>query len=175
METSDNEQITIYFDVFRTRQYFYSPLLAKYYRDPFQNISSRVTIGAGIGYHVIDTSKTNWDITVGPAFQSTRFVSVESGKDSSESTPALFANTSFDTELTKKLDLIAVYNFNIVNEESGRYSHHAIATMKAEVTDLLNFDISFVWDRTEKPKLRADGTLPKQNDFQLIFGVEVDF
>ena len=165
----------IFFDVFKTRKYFLRPIFGEYFRDPFSNIKSRVTVGTGMGYHIIDTSKTNWDITVGPAFQSTRFVSVESGKDSSESTPALFANTSFDTELTKKLDFIAVYNFNIVNEESGRYSHHTIATMEAEVSDLLDFEISFVWDRTEKPKLRADGTLPKQNDFQLIFGVEVDF
>ena len=38
-----------------------------------------------------------------------------------------------------------------------------------------DFDISFVWDRTQQPHARADGTIPKKDDFKLIFAVGVDF
>ena len=114
-------------------------------------------------------------MTAGLAYQLTRFVSVEPGQDSTASTPALVVGTFFDRELTKRLDLIANYSFNIVNEESGQYTHHAIATLETEMTAWLDFDISLVWDRTQLPQTRADGTIPKKDDFQLIFAVGVDF
>jgi hypothetical protein len=175
VDTVDNQRASAYFDIFKTRKYFLRPVFAEYFRDPFQNTESRVTIGSGIGYHIIDTSKTTWDITPGLAFRRTRFVSVEPGEDASVSTPAFVMGTFFEHELTKRLDLNAKYSFYIVNEESGLYTHHAIATLEAEITDLLDFDISFVWDRTQNPQPRADGTIPEKDDFQLIFAVGVDF
>ena len=175
VDTVDNQRAKGFFDIFKTKKYYIRPIFAEYFRDPFQNIESRGTVGAGIGYHIIDTPKTTWDVTPGLAYQYTRFVSVEPGENSTASTPALVVGTYFDRELTKRLDLTAQYNFNIVNEESGLYTHHAIATLEAEITDLLDFDISFVWDRTEKPQARADGTIPEKDDFQLIFAVGVDF
>ena len=174
-ETADSQRITAYFDIFKTRDFFFRVVHAEYYRDPFQNIQYRGTVGAGVGYHLIDTSKTNWDIKAGPAYQFTRFESVELGQDLTESTPAFSAGTSFDTELTDKIDLIANYNFNIVNDDSGRYMHHVIMTLETEITDLLDFDVSCIWEHTQKPALRSDGTIPKKDDFQLIFSVIIDF
>ena len=83
--------------------------------------------------------------------------------------------TAFDTELTKKLDFIAKYEIQIVNQESGSFIHHFITTLETELTKWLDFDISFVWDRTKDPIPRADGTVPEQDDFQLIFSLGVDF
>lgn len=175
VDTADNQRVNSYFDMFKTRKYFFRPVFGEYYRDPFQNIENRTTIGAGVGYHIIDTSKTTWDVTAGPAYQYTQFTSVEPGQSSSESTPALVVGTYYERELTSTLDLIGNYKFNIVNKESGRYTHHAIATLEVELTDLLDFDISVVWDRTQNPRPRTDGSTPKQDDFQTIFGVGVDF
>ena len=83
--------------------------------------------------------------------------------------------TFYDTALTKLVDFNGRYNFSIVNEESGTYTHHAIATFEIELTSILDFDISFVWDRTQDPQTRADGSVPKQDDFQLLltFGVDI--
>jgi len=151
------------------------PVFAEYFRDPISNIQRRVTLGTGIGYHIIDTSKTKWDATAGPAYQNTVFISVEAGEEPNESTPAFVFATAFDTELTKRLDFIAKYNFQLVNQESGSYIHHFMTTLETELTKWLDFDISFVWDRTQDPTPRADGTIPEQNDFQLIFSLGVDF
>ncbi len=175
VETVNNQRVNTYFDIFKTRKYFFRPIFGEYYRDPFKNINSRVTVGAGMGYHIIDTSKTEWDVSGGPAYQRTRFDSVQVGQDSSESTAALVAGTYFNTELTKTVDFDFRYELQIVNEASGTYTHHLVAGLETELTSWLDFDVSFVWDRTEDPQPNADGTVPKQDDFYLIFSLGIDF
>lgn len=173
-QTVDNQRVSATFDVFRTRKYFLRPVFGEYFRDPFSNISSRVTVGAGMGYHIIDTSETEWDVSGGPAYQHTRFDSVETGQNESESTPSLVIGTSFNTELTRTVDFDFRYNFQIVNEASGTYSHHLVTGFSTELTGWLDFDVSFVWDRIQDPQASADGTVPKQNDYYFIFGLGIE-
>jgi hypothetical protein len=65
----------------------------------------------------------------------------------------------------------ALYKFNIVNQESGTYTHHARATLEIELTRRLDLDISLVWDRIEDPKPEDDGRVPDQDDFYFFFGI----
>jgi putative salt-induced outer membrane protein YdiY len=174
-QTVNNHRLDGYFDIFKTRKYYLRPVFAEYYRDPFLNIQYRISFGTGIGYHIINTPKTTWDLTGGPAYQETQFISVQAGQSDNESTPALVVSTSYDTELTRKIDLKAGYTFYIVNQASGSYTHHIITTLETELTKRFDFDISFVWDRTKDPTPNADGTIPKSNDFQLIFSIGIDF
>jgi len=62
-----------------------------------------------------------------------------------------------------------------VNKASGSYIHHAMATFEDELTSWLNLDLSLVWDRTENPMPSADGTIPKQNDYKLMFSLGVEY
>ena len=174
-ETVDNQRLNTYFDIFRTRKYYLRPFFGEYYRDPFTNIKNRVTVGAGMGYHIIDTSKTEWEVAGGPAYQRTQFDSVEAGEGSSESTAAFVAQTHFNTELTKTVDFDFLYNFQILNGASGTYNHHMVAGFETELTRWLDLDISFVWDRILDPQPDADGTEPKQDDFYLIVGLGIEF
>lgn len=175
VDTVDNQRLNSYFDWFKTRKYFFRVIFGEYYRDPFQNIQNRITVGTGIGYNLIDTSRITWDVSAGPAYQATRFSSVEPGQRSSESTPAFVAGTYYKNELTNWLDFIGQYSFNIVNEKSGSYTHHAIVTFETEITDVLDFDVSLVWDRTQTPRPKTDGTVPDKDDYKTIFGIGVDF
>jgi len=174
-ENIDNQRLNAYFDIFKTRKYYLRPFFGEYYRDPFTNIKNRVTVGAGMGYDIIDTSKTEWDVGGGPAYQRTQFDSVEAGEGSSESTAAFVAQTHFNTELTKTVDFDFLYNFQILNEASGTYTHHMVAAFETELTRWLDLDISFVWDRIQDPQPNADGTEPKQDDFYLIVGLGIEF
>jgi len=174
LQTVNNHRLNTFFDIFAAKEYFWRPVFYEYYRDPFQNINSRNTIGTGAGYHIIDTPKTTWDISGGPAFRATRYVSVEPGDSDSVDTPALVASTFYDTPLTKTIDFNVRYNLSIVNQESGTYTHHAIATFETEVTSILDFDVSIIWDRIQDPQARADGSVPKQDDFQLLLTLGVD-
>lgn len=173
-EIANNHRGNTYFDLFAAKEYFWRPIFAEYYRDPFQNLDNRTTIGVGAGYHIIDTPKTTWDVSGGPAYRWTQYVSVQPPDEREVTTPALVASTVYDTKLTDNLDFNGQYAFSIVNEESGTYTHHAIATFEIELTEILDFDVSFVWDRTENPQTRADGTTPKQDDFQLLLTLGVD-
>lgn len=175
VDTIDNNRLNAYIDVFKTRKYFWRPVFGEYFRDPFQNIERRYTIGTGIGYHIINTAKTEWDATVGVAYQSTQFISVEPGEDLNTSTPVLAISTLFETELTKKIDFTINYAFNIVNEQSGSYTHHSVTTLETELTSWLDFDISFVWDRVKNPTTRADGTVPKPDDYRLTFSLGIEY
>ena len=41
------------------------------------------------------------------------------------------------------------------------------------VTTLLYTNMSFLYLRTEQPFPRSDGTVPKKNDYQIVFGISV--
>ena len=73
------------------------------------------------------------------------------------------------------MDFDFIYNLQIVNERSGSYNHHLVAAIETEITSYLDFDVSFVWDRTQTPQPDADGMVPEQDDYYLIFSVGIDF
>jgi len=173
-QTVNNHRLNTFVDMFVAKVYFFRPVFAEYFKDPFQNIDYRVTVGIGAGYHLIDTPKTTWDVYGGPGYRRTRYVSVEPGDSEEVSTPALVLGTFYDTTLTKTVDFNGKYDISIVNKESGTFTQHAIATFEIELTSVLDFDVSFVWDRTQDPQVRSDGTTPKQDDFQLLLTLGVD-
>ncbi len=148
---ADNQRANVGWDRFLSKRFYITPAYGEWYRDPFVNIDSRWTIGAGAGYEIIDTSKITWDVNAGLAYQTTSFVSVEEGEDDSASTPALRLGTSYDHELTKWMDFLFDYDFMIVNEQSGTYTHHLETGLEFDLTRLLDFDITFIWDRIQNP------------------------
>ena len=44
-----------------------------------------------------------------------------------------------------------------------------------ELTDVLDFEITFFWDKVNNPLLDIDGVLLEKNDFRLAFGLGVSF
>jgi len=173
--TAENIRINAFVDVFRSRQFYLRPISVEYFRDPFQNIGNQYTIGTGIGYKLIDTSRTEWSVDTGVAYQNTQFESVEPGEDKNISTPAFVAGTFYETEITKKIDFTGDYSFRLLNKESGTYTHHAVATISTELVSWLDFDISLVWDRTRDPTPNADGTVPEQDDYKLMFSLGIEY
>ncbi len=170
-ETANSQRVNSTFDVFQTRRLFWQPFIGEYYRDPFLNINSRYTLGVGAGYVLIDSAKTDWSINGGPTYQITEFDTVEAGNEDEVSTATLLLGTKFNTEIGKSTDFIYEYSFNILDEASGLYTHHMIATFENEFVTDFDFDISLVWDRVEKPAKKADGSVPEQDDFRLLVGV----
>jgi len=171
VETSNSQRANTYFDIFSTQRFYWRPIFVEYYRDPFANIAHRGTIGTGGGYTIIDTARTEWLISPGVAYIYTQYDSVEQGEDDSASTPALVISTEFDTELTKRTDFNLYYSFNVVNEESGSYTHHTKASLEIELTGMLDLDLSLIWDRIQDPAPDENGIVPEQDDFGLYCGL----
>lgn len=174
-DTADNNRLNSFIDVFQTRRFFWRPVFLEYFRDPFQNIQSQSTLGAGLGYQLIDTKKTELNLTTGPAYQETRFDSVVAGEDKETSTPALVTSASYETALTKRIDFDFTYSFKLVNESSGTYTHHTVTSFETELTSWLDFDISFIWDYVRDPTPNSDGTLPESDDYKLTFSLGIEY
>ncbi len=172
--TGNSQKASSYYDIFSTRRFFWRPVIANYFRDTFANIDHRGTIGAGLGYTIIDTPKTEWLVSPGIAYQGTRYVSVESGEDDTVSTPAFLFSTEYDTDITKQIDFVLKYNFSVVNEKSGTYSHNASAVFEIELTGMLDLDLSLVWDRIQDPQPDSDGNVPEQDDLYFFCGLSFD-
>jgi len=174
-ENVDNQRVNGTFNYFLTRRLFLAAPLAEYYRDPFQNIGQQFTVGAGAGYYLIDRPKIEWQVLGGPAYQATRFATVEAGSEPDSQTPALLLRSTFEMELTKRIDLELEYQAIVTSEAAGRLTTHATATLEINLTRRLDLDVSFIWDHTEDPPVGAGGVEPKQNDFRMNLSLGVKF
>ena len=174
-ETTNNHRITQTFDIFFTDKMFFTPLFSQYYRDKYQNIQNRYTVGVGAGFMLIDNDKIEWEVSGGPAYLYTEFDTVAAGRDSSSKSPALVLSTSYDMELTQRIDYILDYEMTWSNKETGSYKHHMVTGFENEFTEWFDFDITLIWDYTEYPEPNADQSVPKQSDLQLLFSLGVDF
>jgi hypothetical protein len=174
VETADNQRVNGSFDMFLTHRLFVRPVSGEYYQDKFQNIQHQGTAGVAMGYTLIDNNKTEWDIYGGPGYRYTKFYSVPPGESSEESTPAFLAGTTWDRELTDSLDANATYNFGVMNERSGTYTHQATAGLSINLTSNLDLDLTLVWVHVQTPQPTSDGSIPLPNDFRFLVGVSVD-
>jgi putative salt-induced outer membrane protein YdiY len=174
-ETSNDHRINQKYDRYITRKFYWTPVFSEYYTDKYQNIKQQITLGAGIGYTIYDSSKLEWDISAGPAIIQTRYETVEDGDDEKINSPAFEAVSKFDIELTSKTDLIYNYSLTLTDENSGKYKHHMVFTLENELTDWLDLDISYIWDHINSPEPDSDGTVPRQDDYQLLMGLGIEF
>jgi len=172
---TDNHRANVGWDHFVTNRFFLRPVQVEYFRDPFQNIGHRYTVGAGVGYQIVDTSKIDWQVSTGMAYQNVRFDDVVGGEADSASTAALTIASVYDHELSNTVDLTVSYKFFVVDEESGQYTHSFLTGLSFDVIGSLELDVTFVWDRIEKPRPSSDGTVPKRDDYRLNFALGFDF
>ena len=168
--TSNNHRANLGWDLFLNKRLFVNVVGAEWYRDRFQNIQNRWTLTAGLGYELVDTPRTSWSASAGPAWQSTEFVSVGDGEDDTTSGGALRIGTRLDHELTGDIDLYFDYDGYFTSEQNGTYNHHLDTGISFDLIGDLDANVSWIWDRIRDPRPLEDGTVPKQDDYRLIFG-----
>jgi hypothetical protein len=175
VKISNNQRVRLNWDRFRTPRFFYKPVASEWYSDPFQNINSRATVGVGAGYQILTKGNTQWEASGGIAYQRTDFSTVEAGTAQKSETPALTGATHLERKFTKAIKFTYDYNFNVVNESSGRYNHHMVGLIETKWTKALDLDVTLVWDRTQHPKQSANGTVPKSDDLRMVVSLGIDF
>ena len=159
-----------------TDRLFWRPAFGEYYQDEFQNIDSRYNIGMGLGYTIWDTSKMEYQIVAGPAYQETRYVTVDdTASGSVQKAGSLVVETEFDYEFTGDIDYYLDYRATLAEEASGGFTHHFDTGLEIELTSRLDLDLSFIWDFVEDPQNDEEGVTPEQNDYRLILGVGWEF
>ena len=130
-----------------------------------------------MGYDLVRGPKVEWDCSVGGGYQMQDFVSVPDPltDDLTVDTPFFLASTVFDWEVNSAVDFLAEYNFRILNEVSGTYTHHALAKVSTEFIGDLDFDVSFIWDYIQDPQADENNILPEKSDYQLVVSLGYDF
>ena len=171
---ADNQRASAGWNRYYSKRFYLSPVYGEWFRDPFVNIASRWTIGTGAGYQIIKKPKIKWDVTAGIGYQTTSFDSVEEGEPDSANTPALLFSTVYDHDFTKWMEFLFSYKFQIVNEESGTYNHHIETGLEFDLTTILDFNITFIWDRIKNPRPDIAGIVPEQDDYRLVFFLGFD-
>ncbi len=172
---ADNERFNANWDRFISNRFYWTPVYGELYRDPFQNIANRYTIGIGLGYTVKDTAKVDWDVTAGIAYQGTTFDDVLPEEDDTETSPALKMGTKYENELTSWMDFHFDYTFFIVSEEAGTYTHYILTGFEFDLTGDLDFDVDWVWDYIKDPRENSGGDFPEQSDFRMMFSLGYSF
>lgn len=174
-EVEQNHRFKGQFDYFLSRRLFVRVPDIEYFRDPLQNLDHRLTLGAGVGYDLIKTPRTEWNITISPSYQRNWFESVPAGDASTASSAALVLSTKFDTELTQRLDWIFEYRGQLSRKETGNDTHYARTALEFEIHKRLKLDLSFEWERISNQQEQSGGGTPTPDDLRLITSLGVDF
>jgi hypothetical protein len=175
VESANNHRVNTEFDYWLSRRLYLILPQAEYFRDSFQNIAHRLTLGGGVGYDLVDRPGLEWNVSTGPAYQRTWSDSVQPGEPQARDAVALTFGTKFDWEISQRVDLILEYRGQYTRREVGESFHHGVATLEIELTKRLDLDVSFVWDGIQQPRPDSGGVVPKQDDFRLTVGLGVEF
>lgn len=162
-------------DRFSGGRLFWRPIAVQYYQDSFQNIRHQATADTGIGYQLIDSQRVKWDIQGGVGANYLRNVSVADGGSRDEVSAVGTLGSDLTVELTSWIDYELLVNMTFLSDESGLYQHHIVSTLSTDLIGDIDMAVSFIWDRTEKPKERTDGTTPEQDDLRLLISVGYEF
>ncbi len=175
VESANNHRINSEFDLWFSRRFYLILPFAEYYKDPFQNLAHRLTLGGGVGYDLIDRPNLSWNVTAGPAYQQVWFESAQPGEPTEKRVGALAFGSRFDWDITRRIELILGYRGQYTSKQVGETTHHGVATLSLDLTKRFDLDVSFIWDRIAQPKVGGGGVRPKPDDFRLVLGVGVDF
>jgi len=175
VETANDHRLNQKYDRYLTRHFFWTPVFSEIYTDKYKNVDQQLTLGLGVGYTIIDTKKTTWSVSGGPAFLYTKYVTVEAGKTIDTFSPALEVSTKYEIEVNDITDITYSYKLTYSDQAAGRYKHHMLLTLENELTSWLDLDITGVWDYILEPEKSADNTIPNKSDYQLLIGFGIEF
>jgi len=175
VKNTNNHRGHLTFDYFLTPNFFLIPADFEVFTDEFQNISYRLTPSLGVGYFLIRRPKVDWEARLTTGYQHTRIDSAVANGTKTADNSAFVFSSEIDAELTSDVDLILSYQLQFIAPDTDRTNHHSQATVEIELTSIIDLDVSFVWDRIEKPETESDGETPKTNDFRLTVGLAIEF
>jgi len=175
LKNTNNHRGHLTLDYFLTPNFFLVPGDFEVFTDEFQNISYRLTPTLGAGYFLIRRAKVDWEARLTTGYQHTRSDSAVANGSKTADNSAFVFSSEIDAELTSYVDLILSYQLQFIAPDTNRTNHHSRAALEIELTSIIDLDVSFVWDRIEKPETESDGETPKTNDFRLTVGLAIEF
>jgi hypothetical protein len=173
-QVTDNQRLISYFAYFITTRTSLAAPIVELYRDRVRNVDLRTTVAAGVGYDIVDRPRVEWNVLGGAGYQQTRFASIEASEEGNTEDGALLFRTSLELDPIPDVDWDTTYSLIAVVSDWDKTSHHLSSVFSFEVWGPLDLDLSFIWDRIEKPAPDPNGDTPKSDDFQLTLGVSLE-
>jgi putative salt-induced outer membrane protein YdiY len=160
--------------LFISKRFFFVPFTAEFLNDTFQNYQFRTTPATGAGVHIFDTKKVEWDLGGAMGYQYVRFFSTAASVDNPQNDGFIGFRTYADFDFTDDVELELEWRTNVVYTSIGLTNHFGSATFSVDVTDILDLETTFNFYRTEDPPPRADGSVPKKNDYEVIVSLALE-
>jgi putative salt-induced outer membrane protein YdiY len=173
-EITDNQRATGQFSIYVTRRFFLIAPTVEAFRDRIQNIDLRATIGAGVGYDILDRPRVEWDVILGGGYQRTAYDRVEPGEPSAADDAAVIVRSTLELDPWKDVDWDTTYQLQAIVTDLAKTNHHLSSVVSVDIWGPLDLDVSFAWDRIEGPTRDAAGELPERDDFRLTVGLGLD-
>ncbi|MEM7137720.1 MAG: DUF481 domain-containing protein [Myxococcota bacterium] len=160
--------------VWLTRVWFVEPIVGQLLSDRFQDTRFRAQPAATGGVRFLDVpGKALWDIAIGFGYQYLKLFdplpTVNNPQQDGLTRFETRARFDFTPDVYFTMSWVSNLTFTLVRNTN----HTGIAELFFEVTNLLYFQTTFLYLRTEEPWPRADSTLPAKNDFFLTFGISL--
>ncbi len=174
-EIANDHRLSLKYDRYITRYFFWTPISAEYYTDRYKNIANQLTAGGGIGYTIYDEKEIFWSVSAGPAIVYTDYDTVKADQEKQNYSPAFEMSTKLEYELSKITDLKFDYKVTLSDSKVGNYKHHMIMKFENELLSWLDLDLTGVWDYVASPQEDNQGSIPKKSDFQFLVGIGIDF
>lgn len=173
-EIANNHTASLSHDYRVSHRWFFRPIQAEYYRDPFQNREAEWTVGFGAGYQIFDTPKLDWTVSAGPGYQRTEYVDVVEGEDRTVSTAAFLIGTFYDQDITDNIELEVDYQVTLTEAKAGRAKHDFYVALDVDLTSRLDLRLAGTWKRIESPQPDSDGITPEKDDFTATLGLALE-
>jgi len=165
---------TVEVKLFISKRFFFVPATSEFLNDRFQNYKFRATPAAGAGVHIFDTKKVEWDVGGALGYQFARFFSTAAGVTNPQNDGFIGFHTYADFDFTDDVELEIEWRSNVVYTGINLTNHLGSAKFSVEVTEILDLETTFKFYRTENPPPRADGTVPKKNDYEFIVSLALE-
>jgi hypothetical protein len=173
--TGDNHRATAVWDRFVSDRFYLTPVNGEFFRDPFQNVSARWTIGTGLGWEILHSGPRRWSVNGSLGYQHTSFRTVTPGKPGTANTPSLSVGTRYETRLATWLGYLFDLNVRLVDHESGRLTHHLRTGFDLGLFQRVGISLFWIWDRTQEPRPSESGAVPKKDDVRTIISIGYNF
>jgi len=160
-------------NVYISRRFYVTPLVAQLLNDRFQNLRLRATPSATVGFYLFDKRKVEWNLDGGLGYQYTNLLSVTAGEKDPRHDGSATMGTFFKWRFIPDNRIELEWRTNLVYTQLGLTNHTGIARLNLKVTSILRFTTEFTFLRTESPPSREDDTTPRRNDYQLVFGMTI--
>jgi len=129
----------------------------------------------GVGYQFIDDGDQELEMNLGPSYLYTKYEYADAQLNNSDSSLAVSLTIDYEREIHDKIDFEVSYKITATESELGGNLQNTKLNFDIELTDVLDFDISFFWDRVNNPLQDINGDQLEKNDFRIAFGLGVSF